>query len=225
MEENKLNFRGAFLLTIIVAILVIISMIYKGSSTEAVHIELNESVAISVNRLGNVINSYTFDEEDGKGIVLVKTQNRKYPDVIEALLSKAVRDGVFKKGDKIHVRIWTEASDINDRYKIIERNVKEAATKAAVTAQCAELDKGIANTAEQYGISVGKYRMICEMQKMDPDIRIDVYKDYSLTMLRRMYDLLQEGATKDQAESTSGAHSGGMREIINKILFESEKSE
>ena len=225
MEENKLNLRNAFLLTIFVAVLVIGSMMYKGISTEAVHIELNDSVAISVNRLGKVINSYAFDEEGGRGIALVKTRDRKYPDVIEDLLSKAVRDGVFKKGDKIHVRIWTEASDVNDRYKIIERNVKEAATKASMTAQCSELDKGIANTAEQYGISVGKYRMICEMQKMDPDIRIDEYKDYSLSLLRSLYDLLYEGATKDEAENTSGAHSGGIRKIINKILFESEKSE
>lgn len=225
MGENKLNFRNAFLLTIAVAVLVIGSMIYKGSSTEAVHIELNDSVAISINRLGRVINSYAFDEEGGKGIALVNIQDRKYPDAIEDLLSKSVRDGVFKKGEKIPVRIWTEASSVNDRYRIIERNVKEAATKASMTAQCAELDKGIANTAEKYGISVGKYRMICEMQKMDPDIRIDVYKDYSMPLLRRLYDLLYEGATKAQAENTSGAHSGGIRYIINKILFESEKAE
>ncbi|MDO5397703.1 MAG: hypothetical protein Q4G33_07215 [bacterium] len=225
MEENKLNFKNAFLLTAVVAILVISSMIYKGSSTEAVHIEINESVAISVNRLGKVINSYAFDEDGEKGISLIKTENRKYPDVIEDLLSKSVKDGIFEKGEKIPVRIWTEESSVNDRYKIIERNVKEAATNASMTAQCAELDKGITGTAEKYGISVGKYRMICEMQKMDSGIQIDVYKDYSLPLLRRLYNLLSEGATKEQAEDTSGARSGGIRETVNKILFESEKSE
>lgn len=225
MEENKLNFKNAFLLTAVVAVLVISSMIYKGSSTEAVHIEINDSMAISVNRLGTVINSYAFDEEGENRIALVKTDDRKYPDVIEDLLSKSVKSGVFKKGEKIPVRIWTEVSSVNDRYKIIERNVKEAANNAAMMAQCTEIDKGIAGKAEEYGISVGKYRMICEMQKMDPDIQMDVYKDYSLPLLRRLYDLLSEGATKEQAEDTSGAHSGGIREIVNKILFESEKGE
>lgn len=225
MEENKLNFKNAVLLTAVVAVLVISSMMYKGSSTEAVHIELNNSIAVSVNRLGKVINSYAFDDEGEKEISLLKAENRKYPEVIEDMLSKSVKDGVFQKGEKVPVRIWTEASSVNDRYKIIERNVKEAAAKASMTAQCTEFDKGIAGTAEKYGISVGKYRMICEMQKMDPGIQIDVYKDYSLPMLRRLYDLLSDGATKEQAEDTSGARIGGIRETINKILFESEKGE
>ena len=223
MEENKLNFRNAFLLTAVVGVLVIAAMMYRGSSTEAVHIEMNNSVAISANRLGRVINSYAFDEDGKKGIELAEADNGKYSEVIEGLLSEAVKDGVFKKGEKIPVRIWTEKSEVNDRYKIIERNVKAAAAKVSMTAQCDEFDKGISEKAEEYGISVGKYRMICEMQKMDSRIQIDVYKDYSLKMLRRIYDLLSEGATKEQAENTSGAPTGSIHKIINKILFESEK--
>ena len=76
MEENKLNFRNAFLLTAVVGVLLIAAMMYRGSSTEAVHIELNNSVAISANRLGRVINSYAFDEDGRMVGDCFNTENR-----------------------------------------------------------------------------------------------------------------------------------------------------
>ena len=223
--EYKLNLKKALLLSAAVAVLVILAMVYKAVNTEAVHIEINGSVAISANRLGNVINRYAFNDEGEQEIRLSDIGGKRYPDALELILSKGIRDGYFEHGDKISVKIWVEKNSVNDRYKIIERNVKESAAAASLVAHCSEIDKGIERTAEEYGISVGKYRMICELQKMDPSIRIDVYKDYSLKMLKGIYDMMRSGASKDQAENASGVQTGRIRDIINKILFESSKGE
>lgn len=223
MSGEKFNFRNAILLTAAVALLVVMAMIYKGGNTEAVHIEINESIALSANRLGNVISCYPFNDDGRNGLNAVDTAGEKYDKAIEALLNKAVEDGRLKKGEKVSIRICTEESSLNNRYSMVEEKVRKAVSAASMSSQCREFDRGIIKDANKYGISLGKYRMICEMQKMDTSIKMDVYKDYSLNTLKNIYNGLKSGKTKDEAEAESGAKSGGIKETINKIIFESEK--
>lgn len=225
MNDNKFNFKNALLLTAAVAVLVVIAMMYKGGKTEAVHIEINQSIAISANRLGNVINCYPLNEEGESIVKSIDAEGKKYNDVIESLLNKAVENGQQKKGDRISVRLQTEESSLNNKHSHIEEKVKNAVSAASMSAQCREFDRGIIKSANSYGIAVGKYRMICEMQKMNSSIKIDTYKDYSLDMLKTIYNELKSGKTKEEAEQESGAKSGGIKETINKILYESEKAE
>jgi hypothetical protein len=144
---------------------------------------------------------------------------------METLLDTGLKNGTLNENDKIPVKIWVEDSTINNRYDIIEKNVKEVFSKFPIKAHCSAIDTGISKTASSYGISVGKYRMICEMQKLDPSISIDVYKDYSLKRLRSIYSLMLEGVSKNDAENANNASTGSIIHLINKVIFESEQGE
>lgn len=194
---------------------------YKAVSTEAVYIEINDRVAISVNRLGRVINQFTINDENEKAAEISQINDVSYIEAVGTLLEKGIEHGEFKAGARLTFKIGPEENSANDRYKIIEKNIKAVSSEHSVKAQCTEIDPGIRKTAVSYGIPVGRYIMICEMQKLDSSISIDVYKDYSIKMLREIYSLLVEGKTKTEAENELGAETGKVMRFINDILFKS----
>ena len=221
-NENaySLRWRSAISLSLVVAVLVIAAMVYKAVHTEAVTIDIDGSFSLSANRLGSVIDLFPYVGSD-IDVRFSDYEGMKYPEALQKLLEKRE----LPAGSRVKAVIRAEESAVNDHYGGAEETVKAAIEDAGLKPQCSKADEGIVSAAESCGISVGKYRLICEMQKLDSSISTDEYRDCPTETLRRMYELMRSGATKDNAEDSAGALKGGLPEIIKNILFESSKGE
>ena len=221
-NENaySLKWRSAISLTLIVAVLVVAAMVYKAIHTEAVTIDIDGSFSLSANRLGSVIDLYPYVGSDSDAR-FSDYEGMKYPEALQRLLEARG----LAEGSRVNAVIWAEESAVNDHYDDAEKAVKKAIEGASLSPRCVKADEGIVSAAQSYGISVGKYRLICEMQKLDSSISTDEYRDCPTETLRGMYELMRGGAAKDSAEDSTGAAKGGMPDVIKNILFESSKGE
>ena len=228
MKRESFNYKSALYLTLVVAIMVAAAMLYKAAATEAVYVEIDGRFALSANRLGNIVSCVGYDEEARELLGGMKNDGKDYLDAISDITSRLKLKKLLNERDSVKFEISTEKGATHDeRLDVVKNNIGVVARNHNINAVCAETDRGIESAAHEYGISVARYRMICEMQKAQPDISMDVYKDYSLKTLNELYEhIILSGETKEAAEEESGAASGGaVKEKINEILSESRKGE
>lgn len=223
-SKTELDFKRAAYLTLIVAAMTLAAMLYKAATTDAIYIEINSSAAFSANRLGNIVDCIGYDDEARELLSSLDTDGKDYARAVSDALDRLKRGGKITERDKIYFELDAEkGASREEKLEAVRNRLKEVCADYKLNAVFRETDEGIIQTAQSYGISVARYRLICEMQKTDPSISVDVYKDYSLKTLRQLYSRLISGNSREDAERESGARRHAVKEKIDEIISESEK--
>lgn len=152
-----------------------------------VSVDLNPSIELSLNRLDRVIGWKAYNKESEEILNSIKIKNKKYDEALETLITNEMFDRYIKDNSYISFTVYSNNSD---KESLILDNVKSCADNFIYSHhQTAHIEYDAVNLnlkdeAEKYDISPGKYKVIKELQSVNPDIKIEDYRYSSVAQIK-----------------------------------------
>ena len=167
-----------------------------NESYQAVYIDVNPSVALHVNRFGNVNGVEYLNEDAEQALAALELEGLSAEDALESMISAYDSAGYFKDGAEIHISAVSEKNKNADKLldKLCARAEKVKGEKK-YEVKSSKMSAEEKAQAEEYGISPGKYRVITEVIEKHPEYTVEDLKDKSMAELK---DLLNKGQGKNK---------------------------
>lgn len=171
---------------------------YFSYFTEAsvISVDIDPSIELSVNIYGRVI-SATGINEDGEALLAdVSVDHMDYADAIADLLNSEAVQALLEDGEQPEITVVCGSMQ---RARAMEDCLSQRVSSASI--HCSENHHEV-EQAHEAGLSVGRYRLLLELQKQDPNITADDIAGLSMAQIRAMLE-----ATDTEAASP-GHHQG-----------------
>lgn len=189
-QTRKFNYKLRFAYTFAICIFMLISGI-KGYSiyfdaVSFLSIDINPSIELSLNRFDRVIDSKAYNP-DGKLILdNVNIKNKNYDEALEILMKSQILDSYIDNNSYIS---FTVQSNDSKKEPVILNEVQNYANfisshHQGIHVECSQVNSEIRQQATDYGISVGKYKAILELQQIDPNVTVDQCRHKSMGELK-----------------------------------------
>lgn len=173
-----------------------------------ISVDVNPSLELTVNRFDRVI-AVTGRNDDGAA--LAESLHVRFLDYTEALDqvldSPAIAD-CLARDEAVSI---TVAGDGEARTEAMLAQVSACAADRG-TAYCRAASLSTAEAAHEQGLSCGKYRMLLDLQALDPAVTAEDVRDLTMAQLRAWLAELEGGAgtsTSPQQEQTGGQNGSG----------------
>ncbi|UOO36848.1 hypothetical protein IZU99_06050 [Oscillospiraceae bacterium CM] len=185
---------------------------YYKTPTSYVSVDINPSVELGINAFGVVV-SVTPYNDDGKTIIEgLSLVNLDVGEAVKQLVVSASDHGFIMDDGSTLIAVTAESN--NDKTaEQLQEEAKEGAedavsgenNTAAVQAEAIGLARR--DRALALGITPGKLNLIEKLQALDPTIKVEDYKDASVTEIQKKYTELkreqhQNGQDADESESS-----------------------
>ena len=165
---------------------------------QTVYIDVNPSVALHVNRLGKVSGVEYLNEDAKEALDGVKLKGLAAEDALETMLDAYEQKGYFEGNAEIYISAVSEKnkncdkllSKMQDRAEKVKGNRSYGVNVNKLTAE----DK---NTAKDYGISPGKYRVIEQIIEQNPNYTVEDLKNLSMAELKKLLPQKPGGGNKN----------------------------
>lgn len=160
---------------------------FKNEEYQTVFVDVNPSVALHVNRFGDVSGVELLNDDARAALGDVDLKGLSAEDALEKMIKVYKKLGYLKKGAALYLTAVSEKNKNADKLleKMIARAEKENGNKdftVNVNKLTAE-DKAL---AEEHGISPGKYHVIEKVIEKYPEYTVDDLKEKSMGELNSM---------------------------------------
>lgn len=172
--------------------------------TATISVDVNPSVELGINRFDRVVAARGVND-DGRALLSeVDVWGATYDEAVDRLLASSNVSTLLAEGGQAEVTVVDQGD--SDQCARLLAGV-EACTSGHENTHCHGADEDDVSAAREVGLSYGKYRLLLEIQELDPSITADDVRDLSM---REMLDLLESLGGSDTAgdEADVGAESG-----------------
>lgn len=176
--------------------------------TATISVDVNPSVELGINRFDRVVSARGVND-DGRALLSeVDVWGATYDEAVDRLLASADVSALLADGGQAEVTVVDQGDSSQ-----CERLLKgvEACASEHENAHCHGVSEDEVSGAREVGLSYGKYRLLLEIQELDPSVTADDVRDLSM---REMVDLLEglggsdAGLAGDDAGTEGGAGAG-----------------
>lgn len=152
-----------------------------------VTIDVNPSIELSLNRFDRVISVEAYNDEGTKILNSVNVKNKIYNNALEIL----IKDELLSKyiNNNSYISFTVQSSDTKKESLLLSGvqhcgNNFIVANNQQAYIEYSAVDKELRQQAHHYGISVGKYQAILELQEVNPNATIEEYKNNTIKELK-----------------------------------------
>lgn len=191
-----------------VAACLVVALVAAGgwawlTPTATISVDVNPSVELGINRFDRVVAARGVND-DGRALLSeVDVWGATYDEAVDRLLASSNVSTLLAEGGQAEVTVVDKGD--SDQCARLLAGV-EACTSGHENTHCHGADEDDVSAAREVGLSYGKYRLLLEIQELDPSITADDVRDLSM---REILDLLESLGGSDTAgdEADVGAES------------------
>lgn len=191
-----------------VAACLVVALVAAGgwawlTPTATISVDVNPSVELGINRFDRVVAARGVND-DGRALLSeVDVWGATYDEAVDRLLASSNVSTLLAEGGQAEVTVVDQGD--SDQCARLLAGV-EACTSGHENTHCHGADEDDVSAAREVGLSYGKYRLLLEIQGLDPSVTADDVRDLSM---REMLDLLESLGGSDTAgdEADVGAES------------------
>lgn len=191
-----------------VAACLVVALVAAGgwawlTPTATISVDVNPSVELGINRFDRVVSARGVND-DGRALLSeVDVWGATYDEAVDRLLASSNVSTLLAEGGQAEVTVVDKGD--SDQCARLLAGV-EACTSGHENTHCHGADEDDVSAAREVGLSYGKYRLLLEIQELDPSITADDVRDLSM---REILDLLESLGGSDTAgdEADVGAES------------------
>lgn len=191
-----------------VAACLVVALVAAGgwawlTPTATISVDVNPSVELGINRFDRVISARGVND-DGRALLSeVDVWGATYDEAVDRLLASSNVSTLLAEGGQAEVTVVDQGD--SDQCARLLAGVEACASEHENT-HCHGADEDDVSAAREVGLSYGKYRLLLEIQELDPSVTADDVRDLSM---REMLDLLESLGGSDAAddEADVGAES------------------
>lgn len=196
---------------------------YYKTPVSYLSLDINPSVELGINSFGKVVSATAYNAD---GSTILKGQslmNSSVQDAVKALVQSANRNGFIAKDGSTVISATSEtdnsttASELqNEAENGADDAISSDGDKATVQTDNVALTRR--DEARKLGITPGKLNLIQKLQKLDPSITVDQYKDAKVT------DIMKKFVALKKQQNGSLQASGSSSEVSSQSASESAES-
>lgn len=181
-----------------VAACLVVALVAAGSwawltPTATISVDVNPSVELGINRFDRVVAARGVND-DGRALLSeVDVWGATYDEAVDRLLASSNVSTLLAEGGQAEVTVVDQGD--SDQCARLLAGV-EACTSGHENTHCHGADEDDVSAAREVGLSYGKYRLLLEIQGLDPSVTADDVRDLSM---REMLDLLESLGGSDTA--------------------------
>lgn len=191
-----------------VAACLVVALVAAGgwawlTPTATISVDVNPSVELGINRFDRVVSARGVND-DGRALLSeVDVWGATYDEAVDRLLASSNVSTLLADGGRAEVTVVDQGD--SDQCARLLAGVEACASEHENT-HCHGADEDDVSAARDVGLSYGKYRLLLEIQELDPSVTADDVRDLSM---REMLDLLESLGDSDAAddETDVGAES------------------
>lgn len=175
--------------------------------TATISVDVNPSVELGINRFDRVVSARGVNDDGQALLSEVDVWGATYDEAVDRLLASSDVSALLQEGGQAEVTVVDQGD--SDQCARLLAGVEACASEHENT-HCHGASEDEVSDAHELGLSYGKYRVLLEIQELDPSVTADDVR--GLTM-REMLDYLAElggsDATPDAQTGHGGHHHGG----------------
>lgn len=181
-----------------VAACLVVALVAAGgwawlTPTATISVDVNPSVELGINRFDRVVSARGVND-DGRALLSeVDVWGATYDEAVDRLLASSNVSTLLAEGGQAEVTVVDQGD--SDQCARLLAGV-EACASGHENTHCHGADEDDVSAAREVGLSYGKYRLLLEIQELDPSITADDVRDLSM---REMLDLLESLGGSDTA--------------------------
>ena len=159
----------------------------RNENYQTVYIDVNPSVALHVNRFGNV-NGVDYLNEDAREVLGgIKLKRLAVGDALETIIGVYDEAGYFDDGAELYISAVSEKNKNCDKLLAkLEERAEKAKGSRGYSVNVKTASKEDKNEAKEYGLSPAKYRLIQQIIEKEPTHTVEDLKDKSMSELKEM---------------------------------------
>lgn len=213
------SFRAALRTAVALSCLVCLLFAGRAYNTTAAYVdlEINPSVALSVNRFDRVIAATAYNADGEALLSAASVQHQRVDAALEILLSATAAEWALQPNDLVSVTVATAAKDRAPLANDIEAQLSRQLTQwteyhTPVQLDIFTVDTELRTTAcEQHRITPAKYLAILDLQETDPEATIEGCKNHTVTELQTQAQQ-NRTQTRNRHRGGHGQHGNGAAE-------------
>lgn len=159
----------------------------------AIGVDVNPSIELAVNIFDRVVGVTGYNEDGVRLAEELGVQNMRYLDAIEEVLSSQPVASCLQRGMTLEL---TVACASQEKAQAMQSLIADNTGIPSQQIYCCNQEE--AQQAHEAGLSLGKYRVLLQLQEVDPDV--DVQAVRGLTM-RELRELLEEAEGSETSSS------------------------
>lgn len=168
--------------------------------TATISVDVNPSVELGINRFDRVVAARGANEDGSALLREVDVWGATYDEAVSRLLGSADVSALLAEGGQAEVTVVDQGDP--DQCERLLAGV-EACTEGSENTHCHGAREDEVSAAREEGLSYGKYRVLLEIQGLDPSVTADDVRDLSM---REMLDLL--GSLGGEPSADAGSQGG-----------------
>lgn len=172
--------------------------------TAVISVDVNPSVELGINRFDRVVYAKGMNEDGERLVDSVDVWGSTYDEAVERLLDSDQVAGLLEEGALADVTVVDSGTEQCER---LLAGV-EACTRGREGTSCHAAAEGDVAAAHDEGLSYGKYRVLLEIQELDPEVTADDVRDLTMRELHELLDSLGGAGTSTEEALASGGQSG-----------------
>ncbi|MBW6410086.1 anti-sigma-I factor RsgI family protein [Clostridium weizhouense] len=163
---------------------------YATTPKAYVSLDINPSVELGVNAFDKVVSVEGYNEDGEKILENEDLINENINDAVEELISNAIENGYVTPDNEAVISITTATDDIamsEELQSSLENVTNEVLENNNIEAEIQEDNVALQRREEarQLGITPGKLNLIQKLQALDPNIKVEDYKDTSVKEIQK----------------------------------------
>lgn len=160
---------------------------FSNEQYQTVYIDVNPSVAVHVNRFGNVSDVEYFNEDAKEALEGIKLKGLAVEKAFEKMIDAYDRAGYFNGEAEIYISAVSKKNKNPDKIlKKLSKKAEEIKGERGYSVNVSKLTAEDKSEAKEYGISPGKYRVILEIIEKNPQYTVEDLKEKSMAELKAM---------------------------------------
>ncbi|MVX62212.1 hypothetical protein GKZ28_00670 [Clostridium chromiireducens] len=197
----------------------------KTTPVAYVSMDINPSVELGVNAFDEVVSAEAYNEDGEKVLEGTNLVNTDVDTAVSTIVSNAVSDGYIKEDGSSAVEITT-ATDKDGVATKLDKTLKDAVNKtleendADATVETDNVALARRDEARELGITPGKLNLIQKLQALDPNIKVEDYKDSSVKDIQKKTKELRvenkgdEVTTEENTNSDVNAETNTSEDVV-----------
>ena len=156
----------------------------RGENYQTVYIDVNPSVALSVNRFGKVNEVEYINGDAREALKGVELDGKKTADALESIIQAYGESGYFEEEAELYISASGKKTDkLLEKLEKRAEEVKGDKKYNVNTCKVTEEDRVL---ARELGISPGKYKVIRDVISDNPELEAENLKDLSMKELKEL---------------------------------------
>lgn len=176
--------------------------------TTTISVDVNPSVELGINRFDRVVSARGANEDGWALLDSASVWGASYDEAVSILLGSPRVSELLADGGSAEVTV-VDQGDSEQCARLLAG--VEACTEGSENTHCHGAHEDEVSDAHDQGLSYGKYRMLLQIQELDPSVTADDVRDMTMREMRELLVSLggeDSGASGGSGKGHEGHHGG-----------------